>query len=318
MKDLFTLIFVFPVLFIAGLLTGCMGGGGGFTIWDGDLGDIDYNGSSSHPFIKWSDVTAPDAVDFDGLSSDGSYTAPAPGFSVTSITDNGFSIGSKATIVYDGGGSITSIAIQTPVTTVIWKESDGDLIDDSGAIIGVRNVVGSKAALVSNALDPSVGWEYQTYGVWATGLGQGAGTYGAISVGVPTAGSSIPLIGDATFTGSTVGGYVDPAGTYFLTSGSVSVDADFVNRSLDFSSASTQTINPSSFATSPAPNLNMTGTLTYAPGTNSFGGGVTTVGGLTGTSTGQFYGPNAEELGGVFFLTGDGVEMYDGSYGAKR
>ena len=319
MKDLFTLIFVFPVLFVAGLLTGCMGGGGGgFKIWDGDLGDIDQNGSSSHPFIKWSAVTAPDAVDFEGLSSDGIYTAPAPDFNVTSIIDNGFSRGAKATIVYDGGGSITSIAIQTPVTTVIWKESDGDLIDDSGAIIGVRNVVGSKAALVSNALNPSVDWEYQTYGVWATGLGQGTGTYGAITIGAPTAGSAIPLVNTATFTGSTVGGYVNPAGSYFLTSGNVSVEADFENRSLDFTSAGTQLIKPSDFSTAPGGFLDMTGTLTYAPGTNAFVGDVTTVGGMAGTSTGQFYGPNAEELGGVFFLTGDGVEIYDGSYGAKR
>ena len=317
MKDLFTLIFVFPVMFVAGLLTGCTGGGSG--IRPGEIGDLDdLTDLSSHPFTKWSDVTAPDALEFEGLSSDGTYTAPAPNFAVTSIIDNGFSAGSTATIVYSSGGAVTSIAIQTPVTTVFWNDWDGDVIYDIGSIVGARDVANSKAALVSDALDPSVGWEYQTYGVWATGLGQGVGTYGAITLGVPTAGSSIPLIGDATFTGSTVGGYVDPAGTYFLTSGSVSVEADFTNRSLDFSSAGTQTISPSNLATSPAPDLNMTGTLTYAPGTNAFSGGVSTVGGLTGTSTGQFYGPNAEELGGVFFLTGDGVEMYDGSYGAKR
>jgi hypothetical protein len=45
----------------------------------------------------------------------------------------------------------------------------------------------------------------------------------------------------------------------------------------------------------------MTGqTLTYAGTTNSFSGNLTTASGLTGNSTGQFYGPNAEELGGVF------------------
>ena len=315
MKDLFTLIFVFPVLFVAGLLTGCGGGGGGGVKPDDDIGDIIDN---SRPFSKWSDVTAPDSVSFEGLSSDGRYTAPAPDFTVTEITDFGFRSGSETVIQYDNTGSITLIAIRTPVTTVIWRESDGDLIDDSGAIIGVRDVAGSEAALVSNALDPDVGWEYQTYGVWATGLGQGAGTYGAITIGAPTAGSAIPLVNEARFTGSTVGAYVNPEGSYSLTRGIVWVDADFENRSLDFNSAGTQLIDPNDFSTAPAGFLDMTGTLEYAPGINSFSGDVTTVGGMAGTSTGQFYGPNAEELGGVFFLTGDGVEMYDGSYGAKR
>jgi hypothetical protein len=45
---------------------------------------------------------------------------------------------------------------------------------------------------------------------------------------------------------------------------------------------------------------------------------VTSAGGLTGNSTGQFYGPNAEELGGVFLLQGSGVETYAGAYGAKQ
>jgi hypothetical protein len=48
-------------------------------------------------------------------------------------------------------------------------------------------------------------------------------------------------------------------------------------------------------------------------------GTLTTSGGLSGNSTGQFYGPNAEELGGVFFLkAGSGVESYRGAYGAKQ
>ena len=66
--------------------------------------------------------------------------------------------------------------------------------------------------------------------------------------------------------------------------------------------------------------LDMTGSLSYAANSNSFKGIVATTGGLTGTSTGQFYGPNAEELGGVFSLKGTGTskENYAGAYGAKQ
>ena len=57
--------------------------------------------------------------------------------------------------------------------------------------------------------------------------------------------------------------------------------------------------------------------MTYAAGTNTFTGNVTATG-LSGTSTGRFYGPSAQELGGVFSLSGAGMEHYAGGYGAKR
>jgi len=44
-----------------------------------------------------------------------------------------------------------------------------------------------------------------------------------------------------------------------------------------------------------------------------------TGGTLSGSTQGQFYGPNAQELGGAFILTsGQGVETFAGAYGAKR
>ena len=103
----------------------------------------------------------------------------------------------------------------------------------------------------------------------------------------------------------------------------MSVNADFANRTLALSSSGTVTIDNyvTNATTSPAPNLNLTGTLIYAAGTNSFAGTLTPSGGtlLPGTSTGRFYGPGAQELGGVFILkAGSGAETYGGAYGAKQ
>lgn len=39
---------------------------------------------------------------------------------------------------------------------------------------------------------------------------------------------------------------------------------------------------------------------------------------MNGMSSGQFYGPNAQELGGAFSLSGPDLESYAGAYGAKR
>ena len=69
MKNLFTMIFVLPALFVMGLLTGCGGGGGG----------------TSNTFVKWSDITLPESVTIGGISHDQTYTENTQG--VTGITD---------------------------------------------------------------------------------------------------------------------------------------------------------------------------------------------------------------------------------------
>jgi hypothetical protein len=70
--------------------------------------------------------------------------------------------------------------------------------------------------------------------------------------------------------------------------------------------------------------LNIGGVLSYAGGANDFSGPVSslTVTGssptLSGSARGQFYGPNANEIGGTFALKGaSGVEGYLGAFGAK-
>lgn len=132
------------------------------------------------------------------------------------------------------------------------------------------------------------------------------------------AGTAIPGSGTANFTGYAAGSYVNTAGTGTTVFADLTVGADFTNRSLTFNTTNTQTSsNWVDFASNP--DLNLNGTLTYVAGTNRFAGPVSSAGGLTGDSTGQFYGPEAQELGGVFLLRGSGpVETYAGAYGAKQ
>jgi hypothetical protein len=68
-------------------------------------------------------------------------------------------------------------------------------------------------------------------------------------------------------------------------------------------------------------NLNLTGPFTYGPGSNAFAGPVSagSVSGLNpGTASGRFYGPGAEEIGGVCSLHGSGVSRMVGGFGGKR
>jgi hypothetical protein len=113
-----------------------------------------------------------------------------------------------------------------------------------------------------------------------------------------------------------------------LAFGNVRIDANFGGRTLAFTSSDTAIRPDFATAPEPRPDLDLRGsTLSYAAGTNRFSGGVSTVGtslgNINGTTTGQFYGPSAQELGGVFFLQSSDTttaftETYSGAYGAKQ
>jgi hypothetical protein len=95
---------------------------------------------------------------------------------------------------------------------------------------------------------------------------------------------------------------------------------DFQSRNIAFST--TNTVLTGSSSTLPS-NLDLTGNWSYGTGTSEFSGTVSTTpaGNLSGSATGRFYGPNAEEIGGVYSLTsntmGDRSTMI-GGFGGKR
>jgi hypothetical protein len=316
-QNLLTSIFVLPSVGLVSLLSGCGGSGGG-------AGGNGSGVASSNPFVRWSAITPPQSVFMEGVSQDADYTAgPAPAYPVTSVTDRGVHTNSSATIRYLADGSIGAVSVTTPNGSVSWDEATGDTIT-AGILPGLvvaSDPTGRDVGLAADALDPALAWDYQTFGIWETGRGTGTGTFGGITLGAPTAGAAIPTFGAPTFTGFAGGAYVDATGTNdYITASSLTVNANFVGRSLDFITTGTQKTHTQTRITTSAIDLNMTGTLTYAPATNSFSGAVNANGGMTGSATGRFYGPNAEELGGVFAVRAPvpGVESHAGAFGAKR
>jgi hypothetical protein len=273
------------------------------------------------PFTSWSAVTPGSTVVVPGMSQQVSWTGVPTTGPVTSIgTPTAVDTSASSfTETLNNSGAITKIVIASPTGNVTFDTAVGDTIGflaiDPDVIVAV-NGAGTNIAL---AADPAAfGWNYQSFGVWETGMGTGSGSAGVMSAGAPTAGSAIPISGTATFTGALGGIYVDASGNDFVTEAALTVNADFGARTLGVSSAGTIK-SPDLASTSTASNLNLTGTLTYAAGSNAFAGTVTNGSTLTGTSNGRFYGPAAEELGGVFVLKANsGVEAYGGAYGAKR
>jgi len=286
------------------LLVGCGGGGS----------------SSVKPTVSldtWSGSIAPNTiVTASGISTDTTYTAPSPTFAITALgatstVDNS----SSASITYNGSGNIESISLTNDNGTVSW--GSGDTFAGSG---GVIQVVSADSSQYGIAIDPVVvGWDYQTFGAWITGMGSGSGRVGAISVGNATAGSSIPTTGTATFTGYAGGFYSDGTGAAYLVTANSTLNTDFSTRQAVFSTSGSNTVNLSTAATAANSGLNLSGTLTYSPATNSLTtSSLSSSNGMSGTANAQFYGTTAQEVGGVFSVRGAGTQGYIGSFGASR
>lgn len=273
------------------------------------------DGGGTASFTSWSSIQPSSTVVAQGLSQEVQEvdSTGRPSFVSTS---------SSATLTFDAGGHWSNLFLRTPATTV-----DLDLVGIlPGGFLDATSTDFSSSAVIADPVQ--LGYEFQTFGVWATTSVAANTVTGAFSIGAPTPGSNIPTINGATFTGKLAGFYVDPDGFRFLAFGNVRIDANFASRTLAFSSSGTA-IRPD-FDTAPElrPDLELRGpTLSYAAGTNSFSGDVSTVGtslgNMNGTTTGQFYGPSAQELGGVFFLqssdtTTASTETYSGAYGAKQ
>ena len=308
------------LLTVSLILSACGGGGGG--------GTVPPAGTPVPTFTKWIDVKAGDPVQVDGLGQEVSGTISDTGGGFTDVNLlSPVSIGYSAILTFDEARELTRLTLKSPSTLVSF---DGATFTDltlapldplapgpSPQFVGAGSPATGNAAILANPID--LGWEYQSFGVWETASTDGK-TFGAISVGAPTAGTSIPVSATATavtFTGYATGSYVSVDGTGSTALAELTVIADFgPDRSLTFSTQNSRTSTDwSTFTLNP--DLNLSGTLTYEAGKKSVIGTVPSAR-LTGSSTGQFYGPNAEELGGVFLLQGNGVETYAGAYGAKR
>jgi hypothetical protein len=215
---------------------------------------------------------------------------------------------------FDSASQLSGIGIASSQATLSF-----DAVKCQGGVCSGENP-GSFAL----AIDPvAQGWNYQTFGIWAM---EGAELpnlrIGAMSAGGPTSGNSIPTTGTASFKGLAVGLYIDPAGTIWGTAASMKADANFGSRTILFSTSNTMRggdVNAPTTASIPDGNLNLSGTLSYAQGINNFSGALQTQNGaLSGRGEGQFYGPTAEEIGGVYSLSGSGPSRMIGGFGGKR
>jgi hypothetical protein len=296
-----------PNLAIAALasavLSACGGGGGGSNIRE-------------VPFTSFAAVQPNEAVVMQGTSqtASGTITTSPAGFNVDTANLNAVQDGTLK-LTYDAARSISSIDFSTP-------SASASFVGASCASGVCSAETASSVAIVIDARAPVVGWNYQTFGVWLNQTGPATFQVGAISAGaVTTPATAVPTMGTGVFTGLASGFYVDPSGIAFATAANMSATVDFVARSVVFATTNTTIsgLNAGSAQTS-ATQLNLAGSLNYGSGSSQFTGSVSAPGAsLTGTATGRFYGPAAEEIGGTYGLSGSGPrERMIGAFGGKQ
>ncbi len=277
------------------------------------------------PFVKFSSIAVPSTIQINGSSQQVDYTYDTSTNRVTSLSAvTPFTSGASYLGTYDANGDTTKAVLTSATGTSITVDTaNGGQFIDTGNFTWSQPV--NNQSFVLSANPQSYGWDYQTFGVWATGEGTGSGTVGAASIGAETAGSAIPVSGIATFKGVSGGQYVDITGgstgpSSTITRSDMTATADFGARTIAF--ATTNTGNFFSPTSANMPDLDMSGTLSYSAGVNKFMGAVSTVGGasnaaMSGNATGKFYGPTAQEIGGTFAVSNSGAG-YLGAFGGKR
>ena len=305
-----------PLAVLSGLTVAACGGGGG--------GGGGGGWSTLDTFTKFSAIVPDRPTRIQGSSQEVPYTWDPVTEVVTSYgAPTSFGPTATADVTVDATGEFTSLDFTSAAgSRMSFSASAGDTLGMLMVGVGAAiNAAEDKLALYARSLE--LGWDYQTFGIWMTDDGAGGGVAGTFSLGALTPVSSIPTLGTATYLGSTMGHYVDPAGTENLAFADMTATVDFRARSIGFNT--TNTLQTADLVTISAnDNLNLSGTLTYAPGVNQFTGPVTTVGGgvgnapMTGTATGSFYGPVAEEIGGGFSARGAGVSGYMGAFGGRK
>lgn len=165
--------------------------------------------------------------------------------------------------------------------------------------------------------DPkALGFEYSALGIWeceaCPGSGIAPSVGGYFSMGAITFITDIPTTSTANYSGKLVGTYADNTNVYSV-GASALANANFGTQTVTFWTENTQKVIKNSGGT-PTLDTNLdikpsvlTTTLTSTTPGYQLKGTLETKGGMRGPADALYYGPQAAELGGTFFVSDNPV-----------
>lgn len=293
------------------LLAACGGGGGG--------------GSTPPPaFTQYSVVPVPGSVRLTGASQELSYAYDTVTQRITSLsTPTAPAAGATLDESFPNlGNTMGSASIRSATGTA----ASANYVAQGYDWWGGQSADGRTAIFTPTVAPPSGGrWNYQTFAVWLTGFGSSSGTAGAFAGGtattaggIPTSGTSVPYSGLAMTQYATNGfgaAYIQAPviATVNFTTGTITFDA-YNSVRTDLVAAPVAILDTT---------YNLRGTLGFSA-TNQVTGTINTpnLSGnpvyLSGTVTGKFYGPGAEEMAFTYTLSNGVGGVMVGAFNGKR
>jgi C-lobe and N-lobe beta barrels of Tf-binding protein B len=294
-------------IFVASIAAcGGGGGGGGSTIRE-------------VPFTSFSAVRPNETVVMAGIAQPASGTLTlfgGGGFSVDTA-NLGAVENATAKLTYDRSTNLSALSFASPQASASFRN-----VTCGGGVCSAETASSVVVAMDARAL----GWDYQSFGVWLNQTSPTTFQAASISAGAVTPASAVPTGGPFTFSGFATGFYVNGNGVSFATAADMTAVLNMgTPRSIAFTTSNTQISSLNSAGTPILDHsLNLSGSLIYDAGSNRFSG-VVAAQQMTGSATGQFYGPAAEEIGGVYGLhsTNQVLDPQNrsrmiGSFGGKR
>lgn len=278
-------------------LAGCGGGGGGSS-----------GAAGPTPFSAWSSV-GPNSR----ISASGGGTTMVNG-----VPTQSYNGGARVVASFDNNRNLSSLEMNANGVSGNFSTARGDVLRVNTAAQEFTSRDGLSVATFFNPY--AFGWEYQTFGVWG-GSGSNLSTVSvnSVSVGSLTPTTGIPASGQATFSGISGGYFVSASGGLYAVAAPSALSVNFGNRVFGFATSGTvATPVLGTGALINAPLLNMSGAGSYTAGTNQLAGTVTTSGGMSGPIIAQFYGPNANEVGGSYAVRNSSIGAMTGAFGGKR
>jgi hypothetical protein len=239
-----------------------------------------------------------------------------------------------ATLVYDEDGTAGDFTLHLLSQGVKLTAQS-----DYGLSISPAHMVFSSSNIMVDGVDRSLSstLNYALPGVWIVS-GASSTSVGAFMAGMQTAANAVPTLGTASFLGYGRGSMFNPAALgsasnptgVGLIEAYVTVNANFGSGAITGNLVTWGVFDTSSVGASATTESNGIGfSAQIAAGTNSFTGttsatsapptanGFALKANAAGTIDGQFYGPNAQEVGAVWTLS-DGTGSEIGSFGVKE
>jgi hypothetical protein len=189
----------------------------------------------------------------------------------------------------------------------------GDVIVDRdfavvGSFDGLPATTGD-AVLALNDLTAS------SFGPWAVKTGDTTYQIGAVAFGTPTPVTSMPVIGTATYNGTTTGIHTSSAASSRI-DGTAAIGVDFAGMTAATSFTNLRTVSGRTL-----PDVSGTAQISG----NRYSGNLTGPVSMFGTVQGTFYGPAAEETAGTWAVQGkpaggilSPTESITAAFGARR